>query len=161
MLWFQVGWAVSSNARRTYCGRTSTSKLLAFTSFAEASNQVRAIAKHRPHHRFYLVYQLEDERRVVSTLDDIQRLDAGSQMTVHATAGIPDDAFHRFAGRVGKVVAANALELLRILRQDGDAAARARFSHATYDRLRSTLQQEGLLGVGGAGANGDAAALVA
>ena len=47
--------------------------------------------------------------------------------------------------RVGLVVANNAAELLGLLRNEGESAARERFSKATYYRLRGLLKDEGLL----------------
>lgn len=147
LLWYQTGWAVSKNARGTYCARTSTSKLRTFTTFAEATDFVRKRRKAHTDERFHIVYEIDDCKSIVTSLEQIVRLDRDAAEV--ESSGVSDatmaPVFDRLAERVGKIVAGNALELLRILDREGEAAARARFSGATYERLWRVLNEAALV----------------
>lgn len=142
--WFEIGWAVGNNARRTYCGRTSTSKMLSFVSFAEASNFIRTFSKRRQDHHFYMVYEADGQRWIVSSLEEIRNFDEGLSRRSPLPEDVRDDVLNRLVASVGIVVATRAIELLAIIKQDGEAAARTRFSDATYYRLRDVLGEVGL-----------------
>lgn len=145
MRWYLSGWAVGNSPK--YCSRTSASKLRRFATFTEAMDVVRKRRKARPREQFHLVYELDGRKTVVTGLDQILRLDSG-------VAGIesperPDSdnttTHEALASKVGSIVATNAMLLLRILEKEGAAAARLRFSGATYARLWQVLHEANLL----------------
>ncbi len=147
LIWFNFGWAVGNNARGQNCARTSPSKLRAFPAFIDAVDLVRKKRKTRPAETFYLVYELDGRRSIVTSLEQIQELDGRLDEFADSARGEPADnpALSVLTEKVGKIVASNALLLLRTLLQEGEAAARARFSLATYDRLWQVLQQAALV----------------
>lgn len=142
--WFEIGWAVGNNARRTYCGRASTSKMLSFVSFTEAKNFIRTFGRRRQDHHFYMVYEADGQRWIVSSLEEIQKLDESLGQRSRLPDDVREDVLNRLVASVGKVVATRAIELRAIIKQDGEAAARTRFSDATYYRLRDVLCEAGL-----------------
>lgn len=147
-LWYLYGWAVGKNARGQYCSRTSTSKLRAFETFAAAMDFVRQKRKSRPLERFYLVYEVDGRKTIVNSLEQIQQLDSQpltqEPRTLHDLGQYP--LLDQLTEKVGKIVATNALVLLRTHAQEGEAAARERFSPATYERLWQVLQEAALVG---------------
>jgi hypothetical protein len=146
MRWFLSGWAVGKNPQGRYCARTSLSKAKRFGTFAEAMDYVRMKRKARPQEAFYLVYVLEGKKSIITSLEQIQRLDNGLSGSGDAiTAAEADPLLERIAIRTGKIVATNALALHRILQHEGEASARARFSSATYDRLWQVLVESGVV----------------
>ena len=149
ILWYRIGWAVSNNVRGTHCARTSDSKLRAFGTFAECMDFVRKKRQSRPWERFYLVYDVDGRKSIVTSLEQIVRLDGDTAHAEHpgAAAGIPDPALNVLTAKVGQIVATNALVLLRMLDRDGETAARAHFSGATYERLWRVLCDAALVGV--------------
>lgn len=136
--WYSIGWAVSKNARGTYCSRTSTSKLRNFGTFAEAMDFVRKKRKSNPQDSFHLVYEIDGRKFIITSLEQIQRLDGDITCDMHSV-------LEALTGKVGKIVAMNALALLRILEKEGEAAARAHFSGATYERLWRVLHDAELV----------------
>lgn len=146
MLWYQTGWAVGRNERGTYCARTSPSKMLSFETFASAKDFVRKKRKARPQDSFYLVYEVDGHKSIVTSLEKIQRLDCpqGSALPV-VVAGVGAEEMSALITKVGKIVAGNAVVLLKLLKEEGEAAARARFSGATYDRLWHVLLDAALV----------------
>ncbi len=155
MFWFNDGWAVGNNARDRYCSRNASDKVRRFKSYDEAVDYIFKKQRKRPKERFSLVYELDRTIELVSSLDEILEIDAKEKSEQHA-----QDSYRRqqselrevqFPGldvlrkRVGLVVANNAAELLGLLRNDGESAARERFSKATYYRLRGILKDAGLL----------------
>lgn len=146
MLWYQTGWAVGRSERGAYCARTSASKLLNFETFAGAKDFVRKKRKARPQDTFYLVYEVDGHKSIVNSLEQIQRLDCpqGRSLPV-AVAGVSADEMSALITKVGKIVAGNAVVLLKLLKEEGEAAARARFSGATYDRLWHVLLDAALV----------------
>lgn len=147
MLWYLNGWAVGKNARGSYCGRTSVSKLRTFGTFAEAMDFVRQKRKTRPAEQFHLVYESDGRKSIVTSLEQIQRLDGHQDRPALGADGNPADTpeLEALAQKVGKIVATNALVLLRTLTQEGESAARTRFSSATYERLWRVLQEAQLV----------------
>ncbi|GEM_PF-1930741 len=147
MLWYRIGWAVSNNARGTYCARTSTSKLRSFGTFIECMDFVRKKRLSRRKDRFYLVYELDGRKFIVTSLEQILRLDGeldNAESFIPAEAA-EDTVLATLTERVGKIVATNALVLLRTLNREGEAAARALFSNATYERLWRVLFEAALV----------------
>lgn len=146
MLWYQTGWAVGRNERGAYCARTSASKMLSFETFASAKDFVRKKHKARPQDSFYLVYEVDGRKSIITSLEQIQRLDCpqGSKLPV-AVAGVSTEEMSALITKVGKIVAGNAVVLLKLLKEEGEAAARARFSGATYDRLWHVLLDAALV----------------
>lgn len=144
--WYSTGWAVGRSAQGRYCSRTSLSKARRFSTFAEAMDFVRARRKARPLETFHLVYELDGHKRIVTSLEQIQRCDGTpvQPSSGEAADGTADPVMERLAAKVGKVVASNALTLRRILGHEGEAVARSRFSAATYDRLWQVLEDAGL-----------------
>ena len=146
MRWYLSGWAVGKNPQGRYCARTSLSKAKRFTTFAEAMDYVRMKRKARPQEAFYLVYVLDGKKAIVTSLEQIQRIDNGlSGSGDSITAAETDPLLERIAARAGKIVATNALALHRILQHEGEDMARARFSSATYDRLWQVLVESGVV----------------
>lgn len=156
MFWFNDGWAVGNNARDRYCSRNASDKVRRFKSYDEAVDYIFRKQRKRPQERFSLVYELDRTLELVSSLDEILEIDAKAKAEEQA-----QDAYRRqqkelreieFPGldilrdRVGLVVANNAAELLGLLRNEGETAARARFSKATYYRLKGILKNAGLIG---------------
>lgn len=144
-LWYLQGWAIGRSARGTYCARTSPGKMRSFETFAEAMDFLRPKRRSRPQETFYLVYEVDGRKAIVATLEQIQRLDSPGRQ-----GASPDDAGEHphlaaLTARVGKIVAANALQLLQLVTEHGEAAARERFSQATYERLRQVLREAELL----------------
>lgn len=146
MLWYQTGWAVGRNERGAYCARTSASKMLSFETFASAKDFVRKKRKARPQDTFYLVYEVDGRKSIITSLEQIQRLDCpqGSVLPV-AVAGVGTEEMSALITKVGKIVAGNAVVLLKLLNEEGEVAARARFSGATYDRLWHVLLDAALV----------------
>lgn len=146
MLWYQTGWAVGRNERGAYCARTSASKMLCFETFASAKDFVRKKRKARPQDNFYLVYEVDGHKSIVTSLEKIQRLDCpqGSALPV-VVAGVGAEEMSALITKVGKIVAGNAVVLLKLFNEEGEAAARARFSGATYDRLWHVLLDAALV----------------
>lgn len=145
-LWYLTGWAVGNNARGTYCARTSTSKLRTFATFSAAMEFVRKKRKTRPDERFHLVYEIDGRKSIVTSLEQILRLDGDLARAERIPAETErDDALEILAGKVGRIVAGNALELHRIFSREGEAAARMRFSSATYERLWQVLREAALV----------------
>lgn len=155
MFWFNDGWAVGNNARDRYCSRNASDKVRRFKSYDEAVDYVFKKQRKRPKERFSLVYELDRAVELISSLDEILAIDAKARSEQEAR-----DSYRRqqselrevqFPGldvlrkRVGLVVANNAAELLGLLRNEGESAARERFSKATYYRLRGLLKDAGLL----------------
>lgn len=142
MLWYLTGWAVGKNARGSYCARTSSSKLRSFNAITEAIDFVRKKRKARPAEQFYLVYEVGGRKSIVTSLEQILRLDGHLDGAAHRTHGDMGShpKFDALTERVGKIVATNALMLLKTLDQEGEAAARTRFSIATYERLWRVLR---------------------
>lgn len=145
LLWYMNGWAVGQSARGSYCARTSLTKLRSFATFAAAMDYVHAKRKTRQGEQFHLVYEVDGSRSVVTSLAHIQRLD-GSVVGSGAGAGDPEHPeLAALSAKVGQIVASNALLLLRILTREGSAAARARFSAATFERLWRVLEEAALV----------------
>jgi hypothetical protein len=155
MFWFNDGWAVGNNARDRYCSRNASDKVRRFKSYDEAVDYIFKKQRKRPKERFSLVYELDRTIELVSSLDEILEIDAKANSERQS-----QDSYRRkqselrevqFPGldvlrkRVGLVVANNAAELLGLLRNEGESAARERFSKATYYRLRGLLKDAGLL----------------
>ncbi len=155
MFWFNDGWAVGNNARDRYCSRNASDKVRRFKSYDEAVDYIFKKQRKRPKERFSLVYELDRSVELVSSLDEILEIDAKARSEQQT-----QDSYRRqqselrevqFPGldvlrkRVGLVVANNAAELLGLLRNEGESAARERFSKATYYRLRGLLKDAGLL----------------
>ncbi len=155
MFWFNDGWAVGNNARDRYCSRNASDKVRRFKSYDEAVDYIFKKQRKRPKERFSLVYELDRTIELVSSFDEILAIDAKAKSEQQA-----QDSYRRqqselrevqFPGldvlrkRVGLVVANNAAELLGLLRNEGESAARERFSKATYYRLRGLLKDAGLL----------------
>lgn len=146
-LWYFNGWGVGANARSQYCARTSTSKLRSFDIYSEAMDFVRKKRKARPSERFFLVYWIDNRKFIVNGLEQIQQIDRDLATVVPL---MDDDLGQRvkletLTQRVGNIVANNALALLRDLARDGEEAARARFSAATYSRLWQVLKEAELV----------------
>ena len=151
LAWYLIGSAVGKSSRGSYCSRTSVSKLRKFSTFAEAMDYVRGRRKSRPLELFHLVYEMGGCKSIVTSLEQIQRLDG---VLIDSEQGIPaNDAEHEsfalLASKVGKIVATNALILLRALAVEGEAVARDRFSGATYDRLWHVLLEAQLVDAAG------------
>lgn len=155
MFWFNDGWAVGNNARDRYCSRNASDKVRRFKSYDEAVDYVFKKQRKRPKERFSLVYELDRAVELISSLDEILAIDAKARSEQEAR-----DSYRRqqselrevqcpgldvLRKRVGLVVANNAAELLGLLRNEGESAARERFSKATYYRLRGLLKDAGLL----------------
>jgi hypothetical protein len=143
MRWHMTGWAVGKNVQGRYCARTSLTKAKRFNTFAEASDYARKKRWTRPQDVFYLVYELDACKHVVTSLAQILRLDAGPEAI--QSGSVTDPVLERIADKVGKIVATNALALHRMLQHEGAEAARARFSRATYDRLWGVLLEAGVV----------------
>ena len=143
MRWHMTGWAVGKNAQGRYCARTSLTKARRFNTFAEASDYARKKRWTRPQDVFYLVYDLDGCKHIVTSLAQILRLDAGPEAI--QSGSVTDPVLERIADKVGKIVATNALALHRMLQHEGAEAARARFSRATYDRLWGVLLEAGVV----------------
>lgn len=149
-LWYRIGWAISNNARASYCARTSRTKLRAFETFIECMDFVRKRTRQsRSKARFYPVYEVDGQKCIVTSLEQILRRDGQ-----HVRSPRPDPAelaldtvSATLAAKVGKIVATNALVLLRTLDREGETAARALFSPATYERLWQILHEAGLSGL--------------
>jgi len=108
---------------------------------------VRKRRKVRPDEAFFLVYWVDDRKFIVTGLEQIQQIDRDlSEVTSPAFDGAAQrEKFETLTQRVGNIVANNALALLRDLAKNGEAAARARFSTATYSRLWQVLQEAKLI----------------
>jgi hypothetical protein len=144
--WYLSGWAVSKNSQGQYCSRTSLSKARRFSTFAEAMNYARKKRKTRPKECFHLVYELDAQKSVVTSLEQIVRIDGGLASSEHLHAAPEDDpVLEQIAARTGRIVATNALALLRIFQREGEDGVRARFSRATHERLWGVLQEAGLV----------------
>lgn len=144
--WYLSGQALGKNARGSYCARTSATKRRRFATFAEAMDTIRAKRKARPQERFYLVYELEGKKAIVSSLEQILRLDGRLPSADKAQAPTEKHpALDMMSAKVGQIVAANALDLHRILQHEGESVARSRFSPATYDRLWRVLLEAGVV----------------
>ncbi len=143
--WYLSGQALGKNTRGNYCARTSTSKLRHFATFADAMDTARAKRKARPMEKFYLVYDLDGKKSIVSSLEQILRLDGRLPPTdkTHVPAE-KHPALDMMTARVGQIVANHALDLHRILQHEGEAVARSRFSPATYERLSRVLLEAGV-----------------
>lgn len=146
-LWYLHGWAVGNNARSQYCARTSKSKCRTFEIFSEAMDFVRKRRNARPQENFFLVYHVDEREFVVNGLDEIQKIDQSLADLGNPASEYTEqrEAFETLTQRVGKIVATNALALLRDLTKYGEDTARARFSAATYSRLRQVLQDANLV----------------
>lgn len=147
MLWFMHGWAVGKSARSQYCARTSTSKLRCFDTFAQAMDFARKKRKNRPTESFHLVYEVDGQKAIVTSLEQIQQCDGRLIPLENGTLGEDGDhpELDALSRKVGKIVAMNALLLLRTLAQEGQEAAKVRFSAATYERLWQVLQEASLV----------------
>lgn len=146
MLWYLTGWAVGRNERGSYCARTSPGKMRSFETFASAMDFVRKKRKNRPQESFYLVYEVDSRKSIITTLEHIRHLDNPANPTQFSADPVLNvQELGELAAKVGKIVAANALVLLKILTEDGEEAARARFSGATYDRLWGVLRDAALV----------------
>ena len=144
--WYLSGWAVSKNSQGRYCSRTSLSKARRFSTFAEAMDYARKKRKTRPNECFHLVYELDARKSVVTSLEQIVRIDGGLAGSDSLQAAPVDDpVLEQIAARTGRIVATNALALHRILQREGEDGARARFSRATYERLWGVLREAGLV----------------
>ncbi len=143
--WFLTGQAVGNHSRGPYCSRTSATKMRSFGTFASTMDFVRQKRKARPHESFHLVYAVDGRKSVIKSLEQIQRMDGTSTAR---TVGNPELAeagkVAQLEAAVGKIVAGNALALLKILTDEGEEAARARFAGATYTRLWQALVAAGL-----------------
>lgn len=140
LLWYRIGDAIGNNARGSYCARTSTSKLRCFGTFVEASDFVRRKRQNRPDRVFHLVYDLQGQKSIVTSLEQILRRDGGTAAAATPAARADEALLATLTRKAGKIVAVNALTLLRTLERDGEPAARALFSPATYDRLWKVLR---------------------
>lgn len=148
MYWYLDGWAVGNNARDRYCSRNASDKIRRFKSYDEAVRYINAKQRKRPKERFHLVYEVGNQKQKVSLLDEILAIDASIDADERSrqesvTKHYPE--FDQLRKVMGTVVAHNAAELLGLLRNQGEEAARARFSKATYYRLRGVLKDAGLL----------------
>lgn len=145
-LWYLIGWAVSDNVRGSYCARTSTSKLRAFGTFIECMDFVRKKRRSRRKATFHPVYEINGRKSIVTSLEQILRLDDDSARTEHSgpSGEAADAVLNALTEKVGKIVAANALALLRTFDREGEAAARSLFSNATYERLWRVLHEAAL-----------------
>lgn len=147
MGWYLTGWAIGRNARGSYCARTSVTKLRAFDTFASAMEFARQKRKTRPHERFHLVHDLDGRKCIVTSLEQIKQREGDNVRDTHlapADAESPSE-LDILTAQVGRIVATNALVLLKTLTQHGEEAARACFSNATYDRLWRVLCDAGLV----------------
>ena len=146
-LWYLSGWAVGRSAQNRYCARTSLSKLRNFETFSEAMDFVRSKRKARPWETFHFVYELEGQKSIVTGLEQIQQRDKRRlDPDGHGLSGLVDhQKLETLTEKVGKIVATNALVLFRTLVKEGEAAARARFSAATYERLHQVLLEAALV----------------
>ena len=148
--WFMTGKAVGRNGRGSHCARTSTSRLRRFATFAEAMSYVHDKRKSRPQEMFYLVYESDGRKSIITSLEQIQRMD-GCTVGIEADTETDDGEHGHFdllAAKVGKIVATNALILLRTWSKEGESVARERFSPATYERLWGVLSEARLVGDG-------------
>ena len=146
MLWYLNGWAVGRSSSGAYCARTSLTKMRVFDTFTAAMDFVRKKRKSRPQESFHLVYELAGHKSIITTLEQIQKLDnpvLSEPSITDENTEVPE--METLAAKVGKIVATNALALLKILTEDGETAARARFSDATYDRLWRVLLDAALI----------------
>ena len=147
MLWYVNGWAVGRTVSGAYCARTSISKIRYFPTFASAAELVSKKRKMRPKEKFHFVYELDGQKTVVTSLEQILNLD-GSSLRSEELARKNSDLnpkWDALTHSVGNVVAKNAMELYKLLDQQNETAARERFSPATYARLWQALQDAGLV----------------
>lgn len=146
-LWYLNGWAVGKSAQNRYCARTSVSKQRSFDTFSEAMDFVRRKRKARPKDNFYLIYELDGRKSIVTSLEQIQNQDKRhADLEGHGLSELGDSPkLKTLTEKVGKIVATNAMVLSRTLAKEGEAAARARFSAATYERLQQVLQEAALM----------------
>jgi len=146
-LWYRYGWAISKNTQSRYCARTSLSKLRSFETFSEAMDFLRRKRKARPLEDFYLVYELDGSMSIVTSLEQIRQRDKRRlDMDDQDLSGLLDqEKLETLTDKVGKIVATNALVLFKTLVQEGEVAARERFSAATYARLHQALQEAALV----------------
>lgn len=147
LLWYLIGEAVGNNARGSYCARTSISKLRSFGTFVEASDVVRKKRRGRRDRVFHLVYELRGRKSIVTSLEQILRLDGATAAVTEPTRLDEGRILATLMEKAGQIVATNALTLLRTLERDGESAARAMFSPATYDRLWTLLRDAELVGL--------------
>ena len=143
--WYLSGWAVGKSAQSRYCSRTALSKARRFGTFAEAMDFARKKRKACPEESFHLVYELDDQKAIVKGLDQIQRIDGGPLNPGQHAAPVDNPVLEQIASKAGKVVATHALALHGIFQREGEEAARARFSGATFERLWRVLQEAGLV----------------
>lgn len=145
LLWFITGHAVSRNSQSAYCARTSLSKLRCFATFSEAMDLVRKKRKARPQENFYLVYDVDGRKSIVTSLEQIRQLEGQTESIQAGNTG-EQELLERLAAKVGKIVAANALTLHTLITREGEEVARSRFSNATYERLWQVLCEGGVGG---------------
>lgn len=148
MNWYLNGWAVGSNARDRYCSRNAKDKIRRFRSYDVAVEYISKKRKKRPREVFSLVYEVDGRARKVSFLDDILAIDAeidADKQSRKENFIHQFPAFDALSEKVGRVVAFKASELLRMLHNGEDEAARAQFSIATYYRLKGILRDAGLI----------------
>lgn len=143
--WYLSGWAIGKSAQSRYCSRTSLAKARRFGTFAEAMDFARKKRRTRPDECFHLVYELDGQKAIVKSLDQILRIDGDPLSTGQHAAATDNPVMEQIASRTGKIVATNALALHGIFQREGEEAARARFSGATFDRLWRVLQEAGLV----------------
>lgn len=147
MRWYLSGWAVGKTDQGRYCSRTHLSKARRFTTFAEAMDVARQKRKARPQESFHLVYELDGNKAIVTSLAQILRIDQGTDAADDSTSpdATRDALLDRVAATSDRIVASNALTLYHLLQHEGEAAARARFSGATYERLWHVLVDSGVV----------------
>jgi hypothetical protein len=148
MYWYLEGWAVGDNSRDRYCSRNAKDKIRHFKSYDDAVEYIQRKRKKRPKERFSLVYEVGNQARKISLLDEILAIDAEIEADENARKESHENHYPGFeilSQKVGRVVAFNAAELLGLLRNEGEEAAKARFSRATFYRLKGILKEAGLL----------------
>lgn len=142
------GWAVGNNPRDRYCARTSPDKIRQFHDYDEAVSYIYNKKKKFPKQSFQLIYEIDNQRLEVSSLDVILAIDAEKSEVKQAQKERQDKELPCIDLLLGKYnfrKASAASSLLRDIRERGKIEVMNQYNKSTFYKLFKLLKDEDLV----------------
>lgn len=150
--YFVRGYAVGDNPTNRPCARSSYNKIKKFHDYDEAVALIDRRRRKNPRERYQLIYEVENLRRLVSSLDEILAVDADLDAHKAETKRIQKELRDRDLPGLDILeqthdsrTALNAAMLLGIIRNKGMDAAKQSTGKSTFYRLVKILRTAGLV----------------
>ena len=146
------GWAVGNNPRDRYCARTSPDKIRRFQDYDETVSYIYNKKKKFPKQSFQLIYEIDNQRLEVSSLDGILAIDAEKlakkSEVKQAQKEMRDKelpCIDLLLGKYNSRKAFAASSLLRDIRECGKIEAMNQYNKSTFYKLFKLLKDENLV----------------